>query len=436
MDHITKFVEEKIAPPLIKFSQYRYIQVIQRTGLGIMSLLIIGSIFTLLSAFPVPAYQNFIGGFKTTLASAAGVGTAFIALYTVITTSYALVEWYNKNKGEKTDIIQPMILAVASYLLINPVQTVNTLVKGSKTPVPFAGLPVTYMGAIGVFSAIMVGILSVEMYRFFIRRHWTIKLPENVPPMVSSSFSALIPASCVIIIWWLFRFVLNLDLPKLISDIFQPLVVVGDTPWAVLVATFLNRILWSVGIHGGNIVSGVAGTFWTQMFTANQTAFQAGKALPYTFTSVLMDNYIWTGVFPLAVVLLTCKSQRLKKMGWLALPAAIFNIGEPLIFGLPIMLNPLMMIPFILSSFIVAIVAVIMVPLHWLPIPVLTIPWITPAPIKAFLSTNGSWAAVAFVVVGWLFSMAVFYPFVKAMDNAELKGDLLDDDTDKVATTK
>ncbi|WP_223850002.1 hypothetical protein [Schleiferilactobacillus harbinensis] len=101
MDHITKFVEEKIAPPLIKFSQYRYIQVIQRTGLGIMSLLIIGSIFTLLSAFPVPAYQNFIGGFKTTLASAAGVGTAFIALYTVITTSYALVEWYNKNKGEK-----------------------------------------------------------------------------------------------------------------------------------------------------------------------------------------------------------------------------------------------------------------------------------------------------------------------------------------------
>lgn len=72
MDHITKFVEEKIAPPLIKFSQYRYIQVIQRTGLGIMSLLIIGSIFTLLSAFPVPAYQNFIGGFKTTLASAAG----------------------------------------------------------------------------------------------------------------------------------------------------------------------------------------------------------------------------------------------------------------------------------------------------------------------------------------------------------------------------
>jgi PTS system cellobiose-specific IIC component len=76
------------------------------------------------------------------------------------------------------------------------------------------------------------------------------------------------------------------------------------------------------------------------------------------------------------------------------------------------------------------------VPLHWLPIPVLTIPWITPAPIKAFLSTNGSWAAVAFVVVGWLFSMAVFYPFVKAMDNAELKGELLDDDTDKVATTK
>src|SRR5699024_7680369 len=112
------------------------------------------------------------------------------------------------------------------------------------------------------------------------------------------------------------------------------------------------------------IVSSVAGTFWTQMVAANQEAYQligsmAASDLPYTWTSLLMDNYIWIGLAPMAFVMLFSKSTRIKSLGALALPAAIFNIGEPLIFGLPIMLNPVMMIPFILTYVVMAILSII-----------------------------------------------------------------------------
>lgn len=422
MEKLVGFIEEKIAPPLIRFSQMKYIQVIQRTGLAIMPLLIIGSVFLLIASFPIQGYLDFLGDFRWKIAEASGVGTAFIALYTVGTTSYALIEYYNKNKNEKNDILQPMILAIASYLLLNPAQTVSTVIEGVEEPGSFTGVPTTYMGALGVFSAIIIAIVTVELYRFLIRKKITIKLPDNVPPMVANSFSSLIPSAVVIFLWWMFGSVFGLNLPEFISKIFQPLVAVGDTPAAMIITTLLNRLLWSVGIHGGNIVSGVAGTVWTQMVSANQEAMSLGEKLPYIYTSVFSDNYIFTGLVPLAVALLLRKSTRLKAMGGLSLPASLFNIGEPLIFGLPIMLNPLMMIPFVLSSFILTILSIVSVSLNWIPVPVLSVPWITPAPIKAYLSTGGSIAALIFVLIGWIITFLIYYPFVLAMDKAELEG--------------
>lgn len=427
MDKLTKFVEEKIAPPLIKFSQMRYVAVMQRMGLGIMSLLVIGSIFLIFASFPYQPYLDFLGDFRWTIAQAAGIATQFIGLYTVITISYGLTEWYNKNKGYKMDLLQPTILAAASFLLLNPVKTVDTIVEGAADTVKFSGVPTTYLGALGVFTAIIVGIVTVEIYRFFIKKKIVIKLPENVPPMVSQAFVSLIPSFVVVLFWWLIRHVAGLNIPEIIQSIFQPLVRVGDTGIAVIFASFLNRILWAVGIHGGNIVSSVGGTIWQQMVAANQEAFKLTGSLqnlPYTFTSIYMDNYIWTGLLPLAIIMSFSKSPRLKSLGILAIPAALFNIGEPLIFGLPIMMNPLLMIPFVLSYVILAIVSVILTSLGVLPVPVLTVPWIMPAPIKTFLATNASiWPAI-YVLLGWVAMGLVFYPFIKIIEKQDLEKDL------------
>ena len=248
-------------------------------------------------------------------------------------------------------------------------------------------------------------------------------MPEGVPPMVVNAFIALIPSTFAIIFWWLVSVVFSIDLPSIIMGIFTPLVTASDTTSAVFTTSFLNRVLWAVGIHGGNVVGSIANPIWTQMTVANQAALEVGKDLPYMFTSVFYDNYIWTGLAPLATVMIFSKSKRLKTLGLLSLPAALFNIGEPLIFGLPIMMNPLMMIPFVLGYMAVAVVAVILTTMGIIPVPVLSAPWILPAPIKTLMATSGSIPAVLFVVVTWIILGLVFYPFVKAMEKNDLKAE-------------
>lgn len=421
MDRLTKFIEEKIAPPLIKFSQLKYVQVMQRTGLGIMSLLVIGSVFLLIASFPFDPWLDLLGDFRWTIAAASGVGTGAIALYTVITTSFGLVTYYNEQEGENHGIVQPMILAVASFLMLVPAETVATVIEGASEPGSFSGIPTLYMGALGVFAALFVGILTVEIYRFIVNKNIVIRMPEGVPPMVSEAFISLIPSTIVVIFWWVIGHVIGINLPEAIANIFKPLVAVGDSGVVVVLATFLNRILWSVGIHGSNIVNSVGGTFWGHMTQVNLELAQAGETLQYTYSTVFMDNYIWTGLAPLSLALILSKSPRLKGLGALSMAAALFNIGEPLIFGLPIMLNPLMMIPFVLSYVVLALASILFVNLGLIPVPYLTISWITPAPIKTYLATNGSFAALVFVLAGWVFMFVTFWPFVKAMEKEDLE---------------
>ena len=423
MEKLTRFIEEKIAPPLIKFSQMRYVQIIQRTFITFTGLLIVGSLFLLLASFPVQGYKDFIGTFSAKFAAASGVGTSFIGLFVVISASFATIEYYNKN-GENNDILGPVILSVACFFLIVPAQTVKTFIEG-KDPGTFAGVPTDFLGPKGVFAALIIAIVTAELYRFFVRKKLVIKMPEGVPPMVAQAFVALIPSLLIVTFWWVIRVVLNINLPQIIMNAFQPLVSAGDSVATVMTSSFLNRILWSVGIHGGNVVGSVASPIWTQMNVANQAAMAAGESLPHLFSGVFYDNYIWIGQAPLSAIMCFSKSKRIKALGVLSLPAALFNIGEPLIFGLPIVMNPLMMIPFVLSYMVIAVVAVVLVSTGILPVPVLTVPWITPAPIKAFLSTNGSFAAALFVIATWVILAVVFWPFVKAMEKNDLKDELL-----------
>lgn len=421
MKKFTDFIEKKIAPPLIKFSNLKYVQIMQRSFIGFTALLIIGSLFLLLAALPIPAWQAFVKPFYLKLATASTVGTGFMALYVCVSSAYATIEWYNKKNKDHIDFVPPMVLTLASWFLVVPTKTVQTVTKaGSTKLVPFTGVPTDYLGAKGVFAAMLVGIVTVEIYRFVVKKNWTIKMPQGVPPMVASAFASLIPSFFVITFWWIIATVLNINIPQIIMSIFEPLVKASDTAGTVFIVTFLNRILWSVGIHGGNVVGSVAGTFLALTNVQNQAAFAAGKALPHMFTGVFYDNYIWIGLAPLAIVMSFSKSKQIKTLGLLALPAALFNIGEPLIFGIPIVMNPIMMIPFVLGYMIIAVLAVILTATHIIPVPVLSAPWIMPAPLKTLMATNGSIMACIYVLIAWIILALIFYPFVKVMEKQDL----------------
>lgn len=421
MEKFTGFIEEKIAPPLIRFSQMRYVAIMQRTFISFTGLLIVGSLFLLLASLPVPGYKEFIGEFSAKFAAVSGVGTSFIGLFVTIAAAHATIEYYNTKRGEKNDLLGPVILAVACFFIMVPAQSVATVVEGAAKPGSFTGVPMDFLGPKGVFAALIISIVTCELYRLFVNKKLVIRMPQGVPPMISQAFVALIPAAIIVTLWWFIKVVCSIDLPSLIMGAFAPLISAGDSPGTVFTATFLNRILWAVGIHGGNVVGAVASPIWTQMNAANIAAMIDGSAIPHMFSGAFYDNYIWIGLAPLSTVMIFTKSKRLKALGWLSLPAALFNIGEPLIFGLPIVMNPLMMIPFVISYMVIAVVAVLLVSSGILPVPVLTAPWIMPAPIKTWIATAGSIPAVLFVLITWVILAFVFWPFVKAIEKNDLR---------------
>ncbi|MFP4498446.1 MAG: PTS transporter subunit EIIC, partial [Vulcanimicrobiota bacterium] len=138
--------------------------------------------------------------------------------------------------------------------------------------------------------------------------------------------------------------------------------------------------------------------------------------------------FVWVGgaggTLGLAIMLLLAKSRRLRQLGKVAIIPGLFNINEPIIFGLPIVANPMMIIPFALGPIVAGSVAYLAFHLDLATRPYLQAPWTMPAPLGAYFSTGGDWRAFVLSVVSILICSAVYYPFVRVYDKHMLEKEL------------
>jgi PTS system cellobiose-specific IIC component len=266
--------------------------------------------------------------------------------------------------------------------------------------------------------------------RFVDKKGWKIKMPDSVPENVSRSFSALIPALFVIIVFNLVRIVFSFtDLGTVQDFIFHylqvPLTALGATLPATLVVTVFEALLWSFGIHGSNVVGGVMQPIWLALTAENAAAFAAGDTIPHIMNYQFYSNFMKLGgfgsTFGLAILLLTtAKSSQYKALGKLAIGPGIFGINEPIIFGLPIVLNPIMIIPFIITPLVMAIVGYFAMSSGLVPLTNGTnLPWTTPPVIAGFLLSG--WKGAVLNIIQIIISAAIYYPFFKSVDRMALK---------------
>src|SRR5690606_39269371 len=227
-------------------------------------------------------------------------------------------------------------------------------------------IPTAILGAQGMFLGIFTAFISAELYRFFVKKNWTIKMPAGVPDAVSRSFSALIPITLTLSIFLVIRIVFSFTpfetVQNFIYTIIQaPLTALGSSLAATIFAVLLIQFFWFFGLHGQIIINSVFDPIWYALIDENLKAFQAGTELPNVITKQFIDTFLvgmgGTGM-TLAVVILIFligKSRQTKELGKLGGPAGIFNVNEPIIFGLPIIMNPLVLIPWLLAPVVVTI---------------------------------------------------------------------------------
>lgn len=279
-----------------------------------------------------------------------------------------------------------------------------------------------FLGGMGLFTALISSAYSIEIIRFFYKRGWCIRLPEEVPVMTRNGFQLLMPLLVIMLSISVMNAVMlqttGQILPQLIGEALRPLIVASDTLTAVLISLFLCNLLWFVGIHGALIITGIMNPFWLTYLFENQRALAAGEAvLPHIYLQGFWDFYLLIGgigsTLLLVFMAMRSRSRQLKSVGKIGLLPSLFNINEPILFGFPVIMNPVFLLPFVFVPLINACIAWYLTQLGVLDRAVAMLPWSMPSPLGAAWSANGSWKNMCMCLFAFFNAWMLYRPFFK-----------------------
>lgn len=380
-----KFNVDKLQEPLLKASMWvqnnTILQAVKNAFVRTIPFTVIGS-FSNLIKMQLDALiksQNLHWGWLTSISNLFGyLGVAtlgIVGLIVVISSAYSYaVELKQRDENKSMNIIIATLLAFSAYFVMVP-NNVNFADPKAKVIEGFASSLFSYEG---MFTGLIVGMLAVALFAAFSRSKFTIKMPGSVPQNVFDSFFALIPMAEVLLLFGLARIGLQAmgyaSLIQLIATVvIKPLLTVGTGLPAIIVVILLEQILWFLGLHGFNIVWGIVSAFWLPLFLQNVAKFAETKSFadisiaPNTMTNVyaMIGGSGATFGLIIAMLIFAKKGEKEREVAKLALVPGCFGINEPVIFGLPIVLNPIMFIPWIVVPLFNAIVAYVVRLCRW-----------------------------------------------------------------------
>ena len=334
---------------------------------------------------------------------------------------------YYFSKDQKVDALFGAAVALAAFLVLTPLEVIT-----ENEEVVSNVFSIDRLGAKSMFVGMFAAFFSAALYCKFVKKNFVIKMPASVPPAVSKSFAALIPAILTLTIFLIVRIIFTFTPWGNIHDfVFQivqaPLTSLGKGIIPTIIAIFAIQLLWFFGLHEQIIVNSVLDPIWNTLSLENIDAYRAGEMLPNIVTKQFMESFIVSlggtdmTLVVLIIILTMMKSKQLRGVGKLAAPAGIFNVNEPCIFGLPIVLNPTIAIPWILAPMVSTLVAYLAMATGIVPLTTgVSVPWTVPVFISGILATNsirgGLLQLVQMAIVG-----IIWFPFLKTWDKSILK---------------
>lgn len=423
MKKIIDFMEKYFVPIAGKIGSQRHLVAIRDGFVTIMPLILIGSLSVLVNNLPIPGWANFMQGIFGEKWNSLG-GTIWNGTFAIMSLLVAFTTSYNLAKSYEKDGLIAGTVAFASLLMLYASSAKDWAV------------PYAYLGAQGLFVALFVALVATEIFcKLMGNKKLLIKLPEGVPPAVSRSFAALLPSLITAFIFGLFAVVLSaIGIPNLHEWVFtliqKPLLGLASSLPAALLVVFLVHLLWFFGLHGTNILLPITTALFVPLMDANIAAFKAGQAAPNIITSSFFDTFVYMGgagtsVGLLIAIFLIGKRQENKVKARLGIAPAAFNINEPVLFGMPLVLNPMYVIPFILVPVILTLTSYFSIAIGLVPKTITMVHWTMPPIISGFLAT-GSWRGILLQLINIAISIACYIPFVIASENSanklEVKG--------------
>lgn len=449
MNKLMDLLQEKLLPIATKVGNNRFLVALRDSFIGIMPVVMTGSIAVLLNAFLVDVPMEFgWTGITETFQWFVDINNlVFKGSLAVVSLLFIFTLGVNIAKIYKSDELSAGLVAFAAFIISigNSVtksfeiegaeNSLGTILKGidgvsvdgDSLAVTVSGLlPGAQINSNGYFTAMLIGFLSAILFCKLMNKNWTIKLPDTVPPAIAKPFLSIIPGFIALYSVGALTFVFDKLTGQLIIDFIYevlqtPLLGMSQSYIAVLLVSVLTQLFWFFGIHGGNVMAPIMeGVFGVAMF-ANMEAYQNNQPIPYMWTSVSFGSYVWFATLGLLIAIFwKSRNSHYKEVAKLGIAPVLFNIGEPVMYGLPTVLNPIMFIPFILSPAVMSTVAYLATRLGLVAPVTQSVTWVMPPVLYGFFATAFDWRSIVLSLVNIAIATMIYLPFVKLADKEAL----------------
>lgn len=451
MDKFTQWMEKHFLPIAAKLGSQRHLVAIRDAFIGIMPITMVGSVAVLLNVFfrDLPGEWGF-DGFVQAMQPLIGVnGNVWFASIAILSLVFVFSLGYNLSKSYNINPLAGGVVAFSAFISTMPqvasfshtfeglapesldVLTqlgIQAQVVGEAVNIDVGGwgyIGLGYTGAAGLFTALIVGLFSTMIYIKLMQKGIIIRLPDTVPSAVSKAFAAIIPGIIAIYAAAILGFISMTYFGYSINDLIleniqKPLLGLSQGLFSVLLVAFLIQLFWFFGLHGPNVLAPIMDGVYLPALIANTEAYEIAKStadLPYIWTRVSFDAYSQMGGAGITLGLIIAififsKRKDSRTIAKLGAPMGVFNINEPVVFGMPIVLNPFYIIPWLIIPPITAAIAYGLTAAGLIPPTFVAVPWVMPVGVLAYLATGGSLLAGLVSLFNLFVSFAIWTPFV------------------------
>lgn len=468
MEGLIQFFEDKLVPIAAKIGNQRHLVAIRDAFAALMPLVMAGAIALLLNnvvfssgslladmiaritgselaAISGSGFFKFTSTYISPILGAMDAGTL-----SIVGLGLAFTIAYLRGIAENQDALITGLISTGSFIILGALSRANLTVAG------WVG---NYIGSQGVFVALLVGLIAPAIYFAIVNKDWTIKMPDTVPPAVARGFTGIIPGMITLFFFAFVKFVVAYAMREIIVNpgaafigmfgeeaignvsifmIFEayisaPFLNFSQGPLLIVIISTLIPLLWFFGLHGANMLAAVMSPIYGQLGNHNLDLFKNGvteasatpldsNTLAY-WVSGSWDAYVFHGgsgatLSLIAAILLFSKVRDQREVARLSLAPGIFMINEPILFGVPIVLNPIYIIPFVLNQPILAMIAYYATRLGIAGPIVNSVPWTTPPVLNALLATNFSLGSGLIALLNLGIAFVIYLPFVFVANRA------------------
>lgn len=404
----------------------RYLYSIRHGFTQVMPIMIIGSIAVLINNLPVDGYQRLMvqiwgEGWRSFGAIIYNATFSIVSLVVTLAISHELANWYRSNRNADVRPLLAQIVSFASVMI-----TLN-YVGGEQ-------IDLAISGANGLFLSIVITVLATEIFiqlSLFYAKYTSEVYTNEAGTSVSAAIKAIPPAIATVtlfaIVRLLFNFYMISDISAAMNRFMQiPFLNMENNLLGALIFSFVSHSLWIFGIHGNNVLDNVARSIYLPAIDANVTAVAAGLSAPYMYTKTFFDAFVYMGgagttLCLIIAIFLFARRGGVKRLARISTPMGIFNINEPLLYGLPIVLNPMYIIPFLCTPLVMTLTSSAAMALGLVPYTVASIEWTIPVFASGYAATGGAISGILLQAFNLLVGVCIYLPFVRLSDRLEQK---------------